>query len=67
MADAVDRANEYVQAMVDTRLARLHRYAGDGPAECESCDQPIPEARRQALPGVTLCIHCQERKEAHQR
>ena len=26
---------------------------------CEECDAKIPEARRQAVPGVRLCIKCQ--------
>lgn len=32
---------------------------------CDSCGDDIPEARRKAIPGVTLCIHCatlEERK-----
>ena len=34
-------------------------------ADCEApdCGEPIPEARRRALPGVRLCIECQERYE----
>lgn len=34
---------------------------------CEECGEPIPEARRQAMPGVRLCIACQEQadKESH--
>ncbi|HDR2158938.1 TPA: TraR/DksA family transcriptional regulator [Enterobacter cancerogenus] len=27
---------------------------------CEECDIPIPEARRMAVPGVALCVTCQE-------
>ncbi|EOC1312513.1 TraR/DksA family transcriptional regulator [Cronobacter turicensis] len=27
---------------------------------CESCDGPIPEARRAAVPGVQLCVTCQQ-------
>jgi len=26
---------------------------------CEECGEPIPEARRQALPGVRRCVPCQ--------
>ncbi|MEY0604640.1 TraR/DksA family transcriptional regulator, partial [Providencia huaxiensis] len=26
---------------------------------CEECGETIPEARRLALPGVRLCITCQ--------
>lgn len=27
--------------------------------ECLDCDDPIPEARRQAAPGCQRCIDCQ--------
>lgn len=30
---------------------------------CEICGEPIPAARRQAVPGVRLCIECQEDME----
>ena len=31
---------------------------------CVECDEPIPEARRQAVPGVKLCIECQRGRDA---
>ena len=27
---------------------------------CESCDERIPPARRKAVPGVRLCVPCQD-------
>lgn len=27
---------------------------------CEACDSAIPEARRSAIPGVELCVTCQQ-------
>ncbi|QFR56048.1 putative C4-type zinc finger protein [Serratia phage Muldoon] len=27
--------------------------------ECEDCEEPIPEARRAAVPGVRFCVECQ--------
>lgn len=30
---------------------------------CEECGDEIPEARRKAIPGVTLCVYCKERAE----
>ena len=35
------------------------RAGGESLAECADCGEPIPEARRLAVPGVTLCIACQ--------
>ena len=37
---------------------------GQGLSHCEDCDAPIPEARRQAVPGVRLCVQC---RDAHDR
>ncbi|MFI9654971.1 DksA/TraR family C4-type zinc finger protein [Guyparkeria sp. GHLCS8-2] len=40
---------------------------GESLVECEECGEPIPEARRRAVPGVRLCVVCQaERDEAQE-
>lgn len=31
------------------------------------CDEPIPEKRRVALPGVQLCAQCQTHREKRRR
>ncbi|HEY9540307.1 MAG TPA: TraR/DksA C4-type zinc finger protein, partial [Luteimonas sp.] len=31
---------------------------------CEECDVEIPEARRKAVPGVRLCVDCQQARDA---
>ncbi len=46
IADAVERARN--------RLG-----AGESLEVCEDCDEPIPEARRKAVPGVRRCVACQ--------
>ncbi|MCR6661756.1 MAG: DksA/TraR family C4-type zinc finger protein [Luteimonas sp.] len=45
------------------KRARSQLPKGASLAHCEECDAPIPEARRKAVPGVRLCIHCQEAEE----
>jgi RNA polymerase-binding protein DksA len=30
---------------------------------CENCGKPIPKARLQAFPRVTLCVTCKQREE----
>ena len=30
---------------------------------CEECGEDIPKARRELVPGVQFCIHCQTRLE----
>ena len=44
--------------------ARSQLPKGPGLRHCEECGTAIPQARRQAVPGVRLCIVCQE---AHDR
>jgi phage/conjugal plasmid C-4 type zinc finger TraR family protein len=39
---------------------------GESLAECEGCGGPIPESRRKALPGVRLCLSCQEERDREQ-
>jgi len=46
IADAIERAR-----------ARL--TSGPSLSHCEECGEAIPAARRQAVPGVRLCITCQ--------
>lgn len=41
------------------KLARQRLPEGEGLTHCEACEEPIPEARRKALPGVRLCVTCQ--------
>lgn len=43
--------------------ARSRLPVGESLCECEECGGPIPEARRKALPGVRLCLQCQEEKD----
>ncbi|MCP2041054.1 phage/conjugal plasmid C-4 type zinc finger TraR family protein [Neisseria sp. HSC-16F19] len=51
-----------IDASLDDALAfvRQHLPSGDSAHECAECGDTIPEARRQALPGVQLCVACQE-------
>ena len=44
--------------------ARANLPEGEGSDECEECGEEIPEARRNALPGVRTCIVCQSQRDA---
>ncbi|HFC8543556.1 DksA/TraR family C4-type zinc finger protein [Neisseria weaveri] len=59
---------EQIEASLEDALAlvRQHLPAGESARECVECGEPIPEARRQALPGVQLCIACQEEADKQQ-
>lgn len=49
-----------MNAIADVRK-KLAKQALQPSAEfCEDCGEDIPQARRDALPGVQKCIHCQE-------
>ena len=47
-------------------LARSRLPKGKSLSHCEECDEPIPVARRKAIPGVRLCILCQSEIEKQQ-
>ncbi len=40
-------------------LARSQLPKGESLEFCEECDAEIPLARREAVPGVRLCVNCQ--------
>jgi phage/conjugal plasmid C-4 type zinc finger TraR family protein len=57
---------DQIDATVNDGVQRARRQLRQGPGltHCEECEAPIPEARRKAVPGVRLCVSCQE---AHDR
>lgn len=68
MTDHIDRACELEEMQRAHALARqADRAEQNYPSafECEECGEPIPEARRQAVPGCRLCIDCQREQEKH--
>ena len=52
---------EQIDADVADALARARRRrpSGESLTHCEDCGEPIPEARRRAVPGVRRCVACQ--------
>ena len=59
---------EQIDASVEdaVKLARSRIPKGKSLSNCEECDELIPVARREAIPGVRLCILCQSEKEKYQ-
>lgn len=53
-----DQIEATVQDAVDRAKSRLPK--GESLTHCAECQAAIPEARRRAIPGVRLCITCQE-------
>ena len=62
-----------VQDQIDATIKdAIKRARGNGPKgpslkRCEECAAPIPEARRKAVPGVRLCVPCQEAHDREQK
>ena len=44
--------------------ARANMPTGESPTHCIECGEPIPERRRQAVPGARLCVPCQSERDA---
>lgn len=66
MTDPIDRGCEREDELRADAIAEQRRRAGidgktfaDSAEFCEPCGEPIPEARRRAVPGVKTCIDCQ--------
>ncbi len=59
--DKADIANDYIEWRTEQALkARQYRPSElASRAVCKECHEPIPAARRRALPGVQLCVACQ--------
>ena len=61
-----------VQEQIDSSIedavsrARSQLPRGESLSHCEECAAPIPEARRQAVPGVRLCVACQAQHDREQ-
>jgi phage/conjugal plasmid C-4 type zinc finger TraR family protein len=57
---------DQIDATIKDGIQRVRNRMAQGPgsSHCEDCEAPIPEARRQAVPGVRLCVRCQD---AHDR
>ncbi len=58
---------DQIEATIADELARLRARkapVGESLMHCAECEEPIPEARRQAVPGVKLCIDCVRQRDA---
>lgn len=64
MADLADMAQAEQERLNARSAERLKRYHALKALEfCAECGEPIPEARRLAVPDCRLCIECQTERE----
>lgn len=56
---------EQIDSTVEDALqrARSELPRGVSRTHCEECDERIPQARREVMPGVRLCIACQNERD----
>ena len=60
---------EQIDASIEDELKRMQARrapTGDSLTHCAECEEPIPEKRRTAIPGVKLCIDCQQDRDSRQ-
>ncbi|RKF14841.1 DksA/TraR family C4-type zinc finger protein [Roseovarius spongiae] len=57
--------HEQIEASIEDELARMKQrpLEGESLTHCAECDEPIPEKRRTALPGVKLCLDCASERD----
>ncbi|NQD91304.1 DksA/TraR family C4-type zinc finger protein [Pseudomonas sp. CrR25] len=60
---------EQIDSSIEDAIARARSQLpkGESLRQCEECDAPIPEARRQAVAGVRLCVACQSEWDKQQQ
>jgi len=56
---------DQIDATVKDGIKRVRSKLPKGPSlkHCEECGAAIPDARRKAVPGVRLCVPCQEARD----
>ncbi|ATJ82565.1 DksA/TraR family C4-type zinc finger protein [Halomonas beimenensis] len=59
--DVQQQIDDSVQDELERARRALPR--GESARHCHECDEPIPEARRRAVPGVRLCLDCQAERD----
>lgn len=63
MADDADIAAGYQEQLNSAGIEGRTKYEGVSSFWCEECDEIIPHGRREAVPGVKLCLQCTEDME----
>lgn len=63
MADQLDKAWELSEIHLKHLLLNRPHMQGESRTHCLDCEDPIPEGRRQAVPGCQYCVSCAEEYE----
>lgn len=68
-----DAVNEQIEISTQEAIARAKMRASRPSVNipsakfCTECDEKIPAARREAIPGVQLCVTCQSDRDKSRR
>jgi len=59
-AEIIDQASA-LEEMMREHAIQAHRINRDAVSaiHCVECGEELPEARRKAYPGCTMCVDCQ--------
>ncbi|EJG2186264.1 TraR/DksA family transcriptional regulator [Citrobacter freundii] len=68
MADIIDNASTLEDLQRDAALS-MHRlnHSAVSATHCVECGDNLPEARRKAYPGCTMCVGCQSDMELRKK
>lgn len=63
-AELIDQASALEEMMRENAI-QAHRlnHSAVSATHCEECGDNLPEARRKAYPGCTMCVGCQSDME----
>ncbi|MCW2474519.1 MULTISPECIES: TraR/DksA family transcriptional regulator [unclassified Symbiopectobacterium] len=69
MPDDIDRDQGFNEQQLEAMIEKSRFQPAVTPSlfHCRLCGDPIPDKRRQTLPGVTTCISCQKKIEGIRR
>ncbi|WP_392431324.1 TraR/DksA family transcriptional regulator [Yersinia sp. HM-2024] len=69
MSDEIDRDQEFNEQRLEEMIEQNRFKSAATPSlfHCQFCGKPIPDKRRQTLPGVTTCTVCQSILERRRR
>lgn len=67
MPDFIDNTIEREEMILNSRIRQTlgdHQMIRQPSlSHCQYCDEPIPQARQQAIAGCSCCVDCQSLKE----
>ena len=60
---------EQIDATIKDAIALAKSRLAEGPSlnHCAQCGVEIPQSRREAVPGVRLCLNCQDAEDRSHR